>query len=184
MKKTYSIARLLFVFCCILAGYGCKKENPLVSKTPSVDSFLPMQVGNLWYSNKENYTEIKDSVLIGGQLFYKFFSLIGGDATATSYMRIDERGRLIVSDPNKPSFIAVRADFNAKVGDKFFTIGDGTDIDNEVTMVQKSDSEITFSFDAIYHPNLKGHPYQVKYIKGQGFPGNWAKLKINGVVYK
>ena len=163
--------------------YGCKKD-PNVAKPAAVDSFLPMQVGNLWYTNKENYTEIQDSVLIRGKLFYKFFSLIGGDAVAISYMRIDERGRLIVGDPNNPAFIALRADFNAKVGDKFFTIGNGTDTDNEVTVVQKSDTEVTFSLDAIYHPNLKGHPYQVKYIKGQGFPGNWTKLKINGIFYK
>lgn len=183
MKKTISIARILLVICLMVGIYGCRKD-PVISNPPSVDSFLPMQVGNLWYANKENYTEIQDSVLIGGKLFYKFYSLIGGDAVATSYMRIDERGRLIVGDPKNPAFSALRADFNAKVGDKFFTTGTGSDTDNEVTVVQKSDTEVTFSFDAIYHPNLKGHPYQVKYIKGRGFPGNWTRLKINGIFYK
>ena len=183
MKKIYSIKRILFLICLIMGVYGCKK-SVVVSRTPSVDSFLPMQVGNLWYADKENFTEIQDSVLIGGKLFYKFYSLIGGDGVATSYMRIDERGRLVVGDPNNAAFSAIRADFNAKVGDKFFTIGNGTDTDNQVTVVAKSDTEITFSFDAIFHPNLKGHPYQVSYIKGQWFPGNWNKLKINGFVYK
>ncbi|PWS29333.1 hypothetical protein DHW03_05830 [Pedobacter yonginense] len=183
MKKTASIAQILFVMLSLTIAYGCKKDSMPANK-PTVDSYLPMQVGNLWYANQENYTEIQDSVIIGGKLFYKFYSLIGGDGVAISFLRIDEQGKLIAGDTRNPAFRAVRGDFNAKVGDKFFTTGDGTDTDQEVTVIQKSDSEITFSFDAVYHPNLKGHPFQVKYIKGQGFPGNWTKLKINGVVYK
>ena len=36
----------------------------------------------------------------------------------------------------------------------------------------------------IYHPNLKGQPNAVSYIKGQGFDGDWNSLKINGVIIK
>ena len=121
---------------------------------------------------------------INKKLYYKFYSLIGGDATSTTYLRIDEQNRLVESYPDDPSKIYVHADFNAKLGDKFFTTGSKDDNDNEVTVVQKSDTEMTFSFDAIYHPNLKGHPHEVKYFKGRGWTEGYKKVKINGVVYQ
>jgi len=150
---------------------------------PIKDSFLPMQIGNLWFLNNENYTEITDTVRINNKLFYQFYSLIGGDVTSTSYLRIDEQNRLIESYPDAPLKIYLKADFNASLGSKFFTTGDKDYNDNEVTVLQKSDTEMTFSFDMIYHPNLKGHPHSIKYIRGKGFTGNWKKLKINGIVY-
>lgn len=180
MKKIYQNAGLILlaIVCCCLS---CKKETKQAQ--PNDDSFLPMQVGNLWFMNKENYTEIKEKVVINGKDYYHFYSLIGGDGIAISYLRIDEQNRLVESYPTDPTKIYVRADFNAKVGDKFFTTGDKDYNDHEVTVVQKSDTEMTFSFNRIYHPNLKDHPYQIKYIKGKGFPGDWKKLIINGVVY-
>jgi len=173
---------LLLLFATMIFS-SCKKDRNPVKLNP-VDSFLPMQVGNLWYSNKENYTEIQDSTIIGGKLFYKFYSLIGGDAVSTSYLRIDEQGKLIASDPKYPDLRVLRADFNAKVGDVFFTTGSGTDTDQQVTVTEKTSTQMSFSFDNIYHPNLKGHPYVIGYVKGQGFPGNWTKLRINGVQLK
>ncbi len=164
----------LFIFSCM------KNKD----QDPVADSFLPMQVGNLWYMNAQSYTEIQDTVRINKKLFYKFYSLIGGDAVSTVYLRIDEQNKLIEGYPDSPSKTYTRADFNAKMGDKFFTTGEKDENDNEVTVVQKSDTEMTFSFDAVYHPNLKGHPHSIKYLKGKGFPGKWKKLIINGVVYQ
>ncbi len=174
------IGSLLLVLTMLIS---CKK--PLATPSPKAsDTFLPMQVGNLWYMNNQNYTEIKDSVLISGKLYYKFVSLIGGDALATSYLRIDENGKLISSDPKFPDTKVILGDFNAKLGDQFFTNGTGNDIDQQVTVTEKTENKISFSFDYIYHINLKGHPYVNSYIRGQGYPGNWTRLKINGVVLK
>ncbi|NII83358.1 MULTISPECIES: hypothetical protein [unclassified Pedobacter] len=150
----------------------------------AADSFLPMQIGNLWYMNAQSYTEIQDTVRINKKLFYKFYSLVGGDAVSTVYLRIDEQNKLIEGYPDSPLKTYTRADFNAKMGDKFFTTGEKDENDNEVTVVQKTDTEMTFSFDPIYHPNLKGHPSQVKYIKGKGWAEKFKKLKIDGVVYQ
>ncbi len=150
----------------------------------AADSFLPMQIGNLWYMNAQSYTEIKDTVRINKKLFYKFYSLVGGDAVSTVYLRIDEQNKLIEGYPDSPLKTYTRADFNAKMGDKFFTTGEKDENDNEVTVIQKSDTEMTFSFDPIYHPNLKGYPSQVKYIKGKGWAEKFKKLKIDGVVYQ
>ncbi|PWS30259.1 hypothetical protein [Pedobacter paludis] len=172
---------LILLFAATLTA--CKKQT-LVRTAAEVNSFLPMQVGNLWYMNKENYTEIKDSVMISGKLYYQFYSLVGGDGIAISYLRIDESGKLIASDPKYPTMQIQQGSFNGKIGDKFFTTGQGSDIDQEVTITEKTDTKISFSFDYIYHPNLKGHPYLVSYIKGQGFPGNWTRLRINGVEKK
>ncbi|MCZ4223268.1 hypothetical protein [Pedobacter rhodius] len=174
------LSLLLILFTAMLS---CKK--PFSTPAPKAsDSFLPMQVGNLWYSNNQNYTEIKDSVVIGGKLYYQFYSLVGGDAIGISYLRIDETGKLIASDPKYPDLRVILADFGAKVGDKFFTTGQGNDTDKEVTVTEKTDTKMSFSYDAIYHPNLKGHPYLVSYIKGQGFPGTWTRLRINGIVLR
>jgi len=180
MRKIFLNAGLILVLACSLVPLACKKDR---STQPMGDSFLPMQIGNLWYTNGENYIEIQDTVRINSKLFYKFYSLIGGDAIAINYMRIDEQNRLIESYPTDPLKIYIKADFDASVGDKFFTSGNKDYNDNEVTVLEKSDQKMTFSFDAVYQPNLKGHPHSITYIKGKGFPGDWRKLIINGVVY-
>ena len=181
MKSMTLNFTILLISITLLAN--CRKGDTNIQANAS-DSFLPMQVGNLWYANDQNYTEIKDSVLISGKLFYKFVSLIGGDAYSISYLRIDEDGKLISSDPKYPDLQFIRGDFNAKVGDRFFTSGKGDDIDQQVTVTEKTDSKMSFSFDYIYHKNLKGHPYVSSYVKGIGYPGNWKKLKINGIILK
>ncbi|MFD2585092.1 hypothetical protein ACFSR6_21520 [Pedobacter vanadiisoli] len=178
MKKISTSLILVLAGLFMLSCQKNKKQNL------SADSFLPMQIGNLWYMNDQSYTEIKDTVRINKKLFYKFYSLVGGDAGSVFYLRIDEQNRLVESYPDSPDKIYIRADFNAKIGDKFFTTGAKDENDNEVTVVQKSDNEITFSFDPVYHPNLKGHPYEVKYIKGKGWAEKYQKIKIDGVVYK
>lgn len=178
MKKISAYLGLILFSLSILSCQKRKHENA------AADSFLPMQIGNLWYMNKMSYTEIKDTVRINKMLFYKFYSLVGGDASSTFYLRIDENNKLIESYPDDSTRTYTRADFNAKIGDKFFTTGEKDENDNEVTVVQKSDNEMTFSFDPVYHPNLKGHPSEVKYIKGKGWAEKYEKIKIDGVVYQ
>lgn len=178
MIKAFKFLSFILV---ILFMLSCQKKKV---QNGGADSFLPMQIGNLWYMNAQSYTEIQDTVRINKKLFYKFYALVGGDATSTFYLRIDEQNKLVESYPDDSLKTYVRADFNAKIGDKFFTTGEKDENDNEVTVVQKSDSTMTFSFDPVYHPNLKGNLSQVKYIKGKGWAENFKKLKINGVVYQ
>jgi len=164
-----------------LAILSCQENRAL---NRAADSFLPMQIGNLWYMNAQSYTEIRDTVRINKELFYKFYSLVGGDAVNIVYLRIDGQNKLIEGYPDSPLKTYTRADFNAKIGDKFFTTGEKDENDNEVTVVQKSDAEMTFSFDPVYHPNLKGHPSEVKYIRSKGWAEKYQKIKIDGVVYQ
>lgn len=170
------------IVCCLILLSSCKKQT--ISNS-AIDSFLPMQVGNYWGAvDRKNYTEIQDTVRINGQLYYKFFSLIGGDGASTSYLRIDEQNRLVESYPENPLRIYVRADFSAKVGDVFYTLGDKTVNDYKVTVTEKSDTEMTFDYEMIYHPNLKGQVRTEKYIKGRGWAFNFELIIINGKGYR
>lgn len=167
----------LFLTACTMQS---KKDN----NAEAPQSFLPMQIGNYWKNNAQNYTEIQDTLRIDGKLYYKFYSLIGGDAVSTVYLRIDKDNQLLESWPSAQGKEYLRAKFNGKVGDAFFTLNDKTVNDNKVTIIEKSDKKITFSYDPVYQANLKGHPSNTSYIKGQGFEGKWNGLKINGVIIK
>jgi len=160
---------------------SCKKGS---DQNPMNDSFLPMQIGNYWWMSASSYTEIQDTLHINGKLYYKFYSLIGGDAMSTTYLRIDEQNKLIEAYLDQPLKTYTRADFNAKIGDRFFTLGDQTVNDYQVTVVAKSNSEMIFEFDMVYHPNLNGNTFKVGYLKGKGWAEKWKKIKINGLVYE
>lgn len=177
LKKLSLIAYLLILLS------SCKDDN---KPTPTVNSFLPMQVGNYWgTANRQgSYTEIQETVQINGKTYYKFFSLIGGDGLSTSYLRIDEKNRLVESYPNDPSRVYVRADFNAKVGDVFYTLNDQTVNDCKVVVASKNENEMSFNYDMIHHPHLKGQIRTETYIKGRGWNVNFEKIIINGKVVK
>lgn len=179
MKKAILQSLLFSLFFSACTMHSTKNEN-----NESSQSFLPMQIGNYWKIDPQNYTEIQDTLRIDGKLYFKFYSLVGGDAVSTSYLRIDENNQLLESWPSAAGKEYLRAKFNGKVKDTFFTLNDKSENDNKVTIVAKSDKKITFSYDTIYHPNLKGHPNTISYIKGQGLEDNWNTIKINGVIIK
>ncbi|KFF02037.1 hypothetical protein [Chryseobacterium luteum] len=176
MKKT--ILQLLLLPLIFAA---CKTSH--VNNDPA-QSFLPMQIGNYWKMDAQNYTEIQDTMRIDGKLYYKFYSMVGGDAVSTEYLRIDEKNQLMESWPEATGKEYTRAKFNSKVGDSFFTLNDHTTNDYKVTVVEKSDSKMTFSFDMVYQDNMKGQPHQVTYIKGLGLDNQWKSIKIDGKIIK
>jgi hypothetical protein len=177
MKPQFLIVLLLAFF-----AVSCDKEETDIN-SPS-DSFLPLQVGNYWRMDDQNYTEVRDSVWIRGKLYYKVYSLIGGDGISEDYLRIDEQQNLISSSPRYPDSQYIRARFGANQGETFQTLGNQTYNDYKVTVTKKTDKEITFSFDMIYHPNLKGHPHTVTYVKGLGWKADWKEVRISGVIVK
>ncbi len=178
MKKTimqWLLLPLIFV--------ACKTPQVRNGSNPA-QSFLPMQIGNSWKMDARNYTEIQDTVRIDGRLYYKFYSLTGGDAVSTAYLRIDENNRLMESWPEANGKEYTRAQFNSKLGESFFTLNDRTANDYKVTVTEKSDNKITFSFDMVYHEKMKGQPHQVSYIKGSGLDDQWKSIKIDGKIIK
>ena len=178
MKKTF-LPLLVFPLLIVSCTMQDKNQNKNAS-----ESFMPMQIGNYWKVDAQNYTEIKDTLGIDGKLYYEFYSLVGGDAVSKVFLRIDENKQLVESWPSSEGKIYVRAQFDGKLNDNFFTLNDKPTNDYKVTIVEKSDRKMTFSFDMIYHDNLKGQPHQETYIKGQGFDGNWNEIKIDGKIIK
>ncbi|QDW21044.1 hypothetical protein [Flavobacterium sp. KBS0721] len=176
MKKT-----ILQYFTILLLFVSCK--TPQMDHEPA-NSFLPMKIGNQWTIDSQNYTVIQDTLRIDSKLYYKFYSLIGGDAVSTAYLRIDDNNQLMESWPDAKGKEYTRAKFNSKVGDSFFTLNDRTANDYKVTVVEKTDTRITFSFEMIYHDNMKGELHQVTYIKGQGLDEGWKSIKIDGKTIK
>lgn len=171
----------LLVFPILLVSCAIKIKN---SSENTSESFMPMQIGNYWKVDAQNYTEIKDTLRIDGNLYYKFYSLVGGDAVSEVFLRIDENKQLVESWPSSEGKEYVRAQFGGKLNDSFFTLNDKSVNDYKVTIVEKSDRKMTFSFDMIYHENLKGQPHLETYIKGQGLDGSWNEIKIDGKIIK
>lgn len=176
--------KVRLILAVLLAGFvaSCDKiENP-IKKTAS-DSFMPLQIGNYWRMNEQNYTEIRDTVRIKGDLYYKFFSLVGGDVFNEQYFRINANQDLIESSLRYPDYKFIKAKFNAKVGDTFQALGDQSYNDYKITVIEKSDTKMTFSYDMIYHPNLQGHPHTLTFIKGFGWNDSWKTIRINERIY-
>ncbi len=177
------VAMLVFLS---FISVGCKKEkqaeahnNPPVNN----DSYLPMEVGNYWKTNDQNYTEIRGTKTIHDQLFYEFFSLVGGDAVSVRYLRINENGDLIEMYPDGSSTVYTHAKFNAEVGDIFYTTGEEDWNDYMVKLIEKEDDVIKFEWDMAYHPNLKGHKFYHSYKKGFGYFGH-KEIKIGDDIYR
>jgi hypothetical protein len=174
----------LLSFLIMILFASCQQKVVTTKEIGAADSFMPMQIGNSWRMGDHSYTEIQDTMRIDNKLYYKFYSLVGGDATDVKYMRIDENNDLLEAYPDQPKLIYTHAKFNAKVNDEFYTIGDKSQNDYKVKVVEKTDKKMTFEFDMVYHPNLKGSTHKVSYIKGSGLDENWKSIKIDGKVIK
>lgn len=174
----------LLSFLIMILFASCQQKVVTTKEIAAADSFMPMQIGNSWRMGDHSYTEIQDTMRIDSKLYYKFYSLVGGDATEVKYMRIDENNDLLEAYPDQPKLIYTHAKFNAKVNDEFYTIGDKSQNDYKVKVVEKTDKKMTFEFDMVYHPNLKGSTHKVSYIKGSGLDEDWKSIKIDGKVIK
>jgi hypothetical protein len=159
---------------------SCSKPDNNISN-PANDSFLPMSIGNYWKNNDENYTKITDTLRIQGDLYYKFNSLIGGDAISIAYLRIDENLNLIESYPDNPDFKYIHAKFNAQLGSTFWTIDNQSVNDFKATMIEKEESSRAFEFQRVFHPNAKDK-HIVKYIRGLGW-NNFKEIKIGEDIF-
>ena len=176
--KTQITLIIAFLLICIS---GCKKEDK-TDDTFNSDSYLPMKIGNYWKINSDNYTEITDTIRINGFLFYKFYSIIGGDGRDTHYLRIDENNDLIEKIPDRPDMRFTHAKFNSKIGDKFH-FEDTAPFYYLVSVIYKRHDIIKFEFKWISDPRLAGS-YTKTYKKGMGFIGIWKEIRINETTYK
>lgn len=174
----------LLSFFILIIFSSCQPKVMTTKELTAAESFMPMQIGNSWKMGDHTYTEIQDTLRIDNKLYYKFYSLVGGDATDIKYLRMDENNELLESYPDQPKKVYTHAKFNAKVNDEFYTLGDKSQNDYKVKVTEKTDKKMTFEFDMVYHPNLKGNTHKVSYIKGSGLDEDWKSIKIDGKVIK
>ncbi|RZK11183.1 MAG: hypothetical protein EOO43_19540 [Flavobacterium sp.] len=179
MKTKTGVIQLFFLSILAICS-SCSMEAGNAKQLNPADSFMPMQIGNTWTLGAQNYTKILDTVRIGNGLYYKFYSLVGGDATDVKYLRIDKDDNLLESYPDQPGKLYVHAKFGAEVNDEFFTIGDGSVNDYKVRVTEKTADRMTFEFDMVNHPKLKGNTHKVSYIKGLGIDEKWKSITIDG----
>lgn len=170
----------LFSFLVLILLSSCQQKGNSAKEINAADSFMPMQIGNRWSMADHSYTEIQDTLRIDDKLYYKFYSLVGGDAVDIKYLRIDENNQLLESYPDSPKTIYTHAKFDANVKDEFYTLGDKSENDYKVTLIEKTDTKRTFEFDPVYSPILKGNTHRVSYVKGIGLDEAWKTIKIDG----
>lgn len=184
MKKVFSVLVLIVVL-----NMSCTKEGETPENTslnvPETGSFLPMHIGNYWRKAAHSFTEIQDTLRFNQQLYYKFYSLVGGDAILIQYLRIDTQNQLWEGYPNQPGKEYLHAKFDANINDIFYSLNDQTWNDYKIRLVGKTENIRVFEWDMIYHPNLKGHPNTRSFRRGLGWNDDqWESVRINGVVYK
>lgn len=174
---------LIFIIPAVFLISSCKKKDPEKPVETASQSFLPLQIGNYWQTNEENYIKIVDTVRISGELFYKASYLTGGDVFGDLYYRIDENQNLIEGSIKNPGYRYIVAKFSAGAGDSFQTLGDQSNNDYKVTVIEKTDTKMSFSYNMIYNPYLKDHPHIRSFIKGLGWADNWKHVKIDDRIY-
>lgn len=175
---------ILVIFTVSLVIVSCKKNATIDAwgsrpRTTS-SSFYPLRIGNYWRNDSQTYTEVRDTLRIQQKLYYKVYSLVGGDSELTQYLRIDENQNLVEANPLDTNLF-IYAKFNANVGDVFPVSNTGNN--SLVKVAEKSDIKMSFTLDT-YRNNIEIGESSQTYYKGIGPDGNYSTIKIDDKVYK
>lgn len=166
-----------FVITILWCFTGCEYHDLSVtidSYEYVSDSFYPMAVGNYWQEENGNYRLIRDTIRVGGVLYYEFESL-SGDIVFRERLRIDNENNLIQQSGGQDY---IMAKFNSSVGHSFSTLYDLT-----VITISKSDNRMKFEYRNKYYPGAHS-TYTKAYKKGLGPVSEWKEVRIDDVVYK
>lgn len=181
--------KILTAVALMLLLNACKKDKSTISDLTkdgkpitTSTSFYPMQIGNYWKNDDQDYTIVQDTLRIEGSLYYKFYSLIGGDAVSVRYLRVDENQNLLEAIPSDTSFHSLRAKFNASINDTFHTLNNQNFNDYFGRVTYKSATKISFQFNSTA-PNANSTIFVTTYYKGIGPDDVYTSIKINGIVY-
>ncbi|UKJ06513.1 hypothetical protein [Solitalea lacus] len=180
MKKLIYTA---FIVLFAIAGVACKKKD---SPAPAIDKnlgFFPLQVGNYWRINSDNYAEIKEKKILNGKEYFHYQALVGGDAFDNAYYRID--GNKLIQGYNFYTDVpeVLIADFNEALDEVFYATTILSNPNNiKITVIEKSEDTMKFK----YEESVSGKPniYFRTFRKGVGLDEKYDEIKINGVVYK
>ncbi|MDJ1483295.1 hypothetical protein QNI16_22545 [Cytophagaceae bacterium YF14B1] len=177
---------LLFSILSIIV-LSCKNTEP--DPIASAD-FFPLQVGNYWKVDDNDYLEITNTKVIDGHTYYQIYtkSPLGGEGNL--YIRIDKNLNLIQAYENAPGYSKTIANFRMKKGKKV------ADTPEEPTVIERDNNKITFRYLCVIcgRPNAM---FDISFHKGKGilsrnslfrgyFENNppFTEIRINGQVYK
>lgn len=163
---------------CYLHCSKSRKVNNHNFPINTQNEYLPLQIGNYWKIDDNNYRKIIDTVYIENKKYYKFSIITGGDVESIRYLRINKSNMLLEAFPNKPGYIYTEAQFNKQKGEIFFTSHDTCVNNKKVTVINKNNSIIRFRYDLLAPNNGS---YTVTYKKGIGWCDNYKQIKINNL---
>lgn len=181
---------LLLVMTLSLVCFACQSAKDCCS-FPS--NYLPLQVGNYWKVNDEDYVEIVGKVQLNDGEYFELYSFIKdvpdrSFQTRSIYLRIDDKQNLIQGYKNN-NFTNIIVNFNMREGDELDNV-------DKVTVLEKNSEKMRFrhnclvcSFTPSFHEStfLNGHGFAERNFflaSNFGLIRPFKEVKINGVVYK
>ena len=162
----------------IVTFTSCESDN----EASSEENWLPLEIGNYWKKGEYVLYEVVDTVRIDGDLFYKIQMQFSYDEGGTKYLRIDENQNLIEKFPNNPGTQSLRAKFDIELGDTFYQNDNNPGSDFLGTLMERTDSIMSFRFQRVNHPTLTDEHTDI-YINGLGWWYDWEEIKIGEDVY-
>lgn len=162
----------------IVSFSSCESDN----EESSEENWMPLEIGNYWKKGEYVRSEVVDTVRIDGDLFYKIDMRLSLDELGTMYLRIDENQNLIEKFPNNLGYQSLRAKFDIELGDTFYQNDNNPGSDFLGTLMERTDSIMTFRFQRVNHPTLTDEHTDV-YINGLGWWYDWDEVKIGDDVY-
>ena len=184
--------KTILAFCtlCLLAA-GCNDSGSVPPLSGS--DYLPLEIGNYWKVDDDNYVEVTGTEQLNGQTFFVLRSRNGSAADPgfreyDLYFRVDEQANLIQGFKNS-TYSKVVANFNLEKGQK------ADDMENPTVTVKTADL-ITFRYDCMVCSAYPSY-YYATFLKGRGFAERnfmlarnfglvqkFTEIKIGGNVYK
>ena len=185
--------KTILAFCtlCLLAA-GCDDSGSVPPLSGS--DYLPLEIGNYWKVDDDNYVEVTGTEQLNGQTF---FVLRSRNKTAVEpslreydlYFRIDGQENLIqgfkISTHSR-----IVANFALKKGQK-------ADAPANPTVTDKDADRITFRYDNLLVSSSPPNYMYATFLKGKGFEAKnfmltrysalvdkFTEIKIGGNVYK
>lgn len=139
--------------------------------------FMPLAVGNSWRGGAGLSFNIKDTVIFEGKKFYQFERNWASQGIHYYHLQNDNK-LLLKKSKNSPEELF--ADFSKNLGDSFASLGNHSEEDEKITIIEKSENIMSFKHEFPYTNN---QPYIVTFEKGLGIKGNFYMINIGPMLF-
>jgi len=181
---------VFILILCSLLAVACNKND---SVPPPGSDYLPLEIGNYWKVDDDDYVEVTGTEVINGQTFFVSRSrnkdgYNPGLQDGNLYFRIDDGKNLIQGYKNQ-TFTKNIADFTLAKGRKVNAL-------ENPTVTEKTAGYITFRYDCMICSQSNTY-YYATFIRGKGFAERnfmlagslslvkkFTEVKIGGKIYK